>query len=71
MPSYTLAVLSCDRFVDDRDDGFWAAIDTPALPFHGVVHLGDQVYTDTLVAYLVSHRNYSEAGPLSFQVGSC
>jgi hypothetical protein len=28
-PGATLVVLSCDRFVDDGDDGFWAALAAP------------------------------------------
>lgn len=41
-----LAVMSCDRYVDDSDDGFLAALQ----PVAATAHIGDQVYTDSLAA---------------------
>ena len=70
----TLVTLSCDRFVDDGDDQFWAALAAPYLsePLGvavGMVHIGDQVYTDSLVARMVSGYNHTAHGPLGFGVG--
>ncbi|KAF1324773.1 hypothetical protein FI667_g9544, partial [Globisporangium splendens] len=43
-------VVSCDRYVDDKDDTLWiqiaADIDAHPLSYFGMAHLGDQVYVD-------------------------
>jgi hypothetical protein len=53
----TLAILSCDRFIDDGDDDFWRVLlpnVLPIKPIDAVCHIGDQVYTDTLAALVLN-----------------
>ena len=53
-PPFALAILSCDRYFDDSDDGLWRTLlpnsgaGLPVSELRGIVHIGDQVYTDSL-----------------------
>jgi hypothetical protein len=54
--STSVAVFSCDRFVDDNDDGFIEMMRPnmlPLSPVWGTAHIGDQVYTDTFMSQLL------------------
>jgi phosphodiesterase/alkaline phosphatase D-like protein len=57
MQDTTLVVLSCDRYLDDQDDAFWAVLRPdvlPVKPHDAMFHIGDQVYTDTLASLVMN-----------------
>eukprot|EP00455_Lapot_gusevi_P031029 TRINITY_DN3349_c0_g1_i10.p1 TRINITY_DN3349_c0_g1~~TRINITY_DN3349_c0_g1_i10.p1 ORF type:complete len:636 (+),score=60.27 TRINITY_DN3349_c0_g1_i10:82-1989(+) len=40
--------VSCDRWIDDKDDTFWQTLLTRQQSHSGMIHLGDQIYADFL-----------------------
>jgi hypothetical protein len=45
-----LLMLSCDRYLDDKDDTMWQHLlqKEGNRGWHGIVHMGDQIYADQL-----------------------
>jgi hypothetical protein len=52
--SLDIVVVSCDRYLDDHDDGMWAHLADHESGQAGMVHLGDQLYNDMVVARLLA-----------------
>ena len=53
-PSADVVVMSCDRYLDDHDDGMWAHLAAQETQQAGMAHLGDQLYNDMVVARLLA-----------------
>src|SRR5690606_19225128 len=44
--NFKILVVSCNRYYDDLDDGFWKRLQQEDR--FGIVHIGDQVYADQI-----------------------
>ena len=53
-PDADVVVMSCDRYLDDHDDGMWAHLAAQETHQAGMAHLGDQLYNDMVVARLLA-----------------
>lgn len=49
-----IVVNSCDRYLDDHDDGLWSVLGEKETQQAGMVHLGDQLYNDAVAARLLA-----------------
>lgn len=59
----SIGALSCDRASEDGDDEHWLvfAQQQRALGFDAVLHLGDQIYADAIVARARAHAHTFDA----------
>ncbi len=55
-PDADIVVMSCDRYLDDHDDGLWSHLASHETQQAGMAHLGDQLYNDMVVARLLATR---------------
>ena len=53
-------VMSCDRYVDDKDDEFYSELMKKDSNFDVVLHLGDQIYADVIGKNMTDDQSYED-----------
>ncbi len=47
--------VACDRYFDDKDDSYWKhLLETEKQTYHGIIHMGDQIYADRPVREMIA-----------------